>query len=424
MKKQLTWLNEWRLFLQQNALAQLTKLTSLTKLTHLIPPTPLNLEKRYRVNIGRPTRINLLLVGCGGTGSFAAHTLAQFAAWGNSAGLDVRLVFVDPDVVEPKNLVRQNFCQAEVGYPKAFTLAWRYTAAFGLKITPVVARFSASILEQHSPLYAPDHSLTVVIGAVDNAAARRDIAAAVTRQLEHRTACWWIDSGNERDSGQVLAGSSLEPEPLLSPLGYCTALPLPHLQEPGLLAERDRPDIDLSCAELGLLAEQSAMINRTMATWLGVYLYRLLQGRDLELMATWVNLAGGSVRSNPIRGGRLVKPDKPRRIPVRVAALPPPPAAPEPTAAETCPECGEAHLIEGTNDYYGATIAVRFCDHCTYRVEGCPECWGELEESTRQDDQGQPVPVIRCRECHWSGDLTRDIPRGRDLTGAGDDGDA
>jgi PRTRC genetic system ThiF family protein len=403
MKQHLAYLNEWRLFLQKRALTQLQKLYKPTSLTQL---AKLNLEKRYRVNIGRPTRINLLLVGCGGTGSFAAHTLAQFAAWGGGEGLDVRLVFIDPDSVEPKNLVRQNFCQAEVGYPKAFTLAWRYTAAFGLKITPVVARFSATILEQHSPLYAPDHSLTVVIGAVDNVAARRDIAAAVTRQLEHRTACWWIDSGNERDSGQVLAGGSLAPEPLLSPLGYCTALPLPHLQEPGLLAERDRPDIDLSCAELGLLAEQSAMINRTMATWLGVYLYRLLQSRDLDMMATWVDLAGGSVRSIPISGGRWVKPEKPRRIPVRVAALPTP-AAPE---TPVCPECGEAHLVEGVNDYYGAIIAVRFCDHCTYRVEGCPDCWGELEESTRRDDRGQPVPVIRCLECHWNGDLTRDIP--------------
>ena len=111
----------------------------------------INVNKQYRLEIGHPDRVAILLVGVGGTGSFVAHILAQLASWATTAGLDMRLYFVDPDVIEEKNLVRQNFCRAELGAPKAFTLAWRYTAAFGVNITPVVERFSAVMLDRYKP---------------------------------------------------------------------------------------------------------------------------------------------------------------------------------------------------------------------------------------------------------------------------------
>lgn len=207
----------------------------------------INVNKQYRLEIGHPDRVVILLVGTGGTGSFVAHILAQLASWAAAAGIDMRLYFVDPDTVEEKNLVRQNFCRAELGAPKAFTLAWRYTAAFGVTITPVVERFSAAMLDRYQPKYTTNGSLMIVVGAVDNVCARRDIAEAMTGHLQKwpwssgRDRLIWLDAGNERVNGQVLLGNSLAPEPLLSPLGFCTDLPLPHLQEPGLLADRDRP---------------------------------------------------------------------------------------------------------------------------------------------------------------------------------------
>ena len=57
--------------------------------------------------------ISLVLVGCGGTGSWLAPHVARVARlllekWQK----DVQVVFVDPDVVEEKNIYRQNFCHA------------------------------------------------------------------------------------------------------------------------------------------------------------------------------------------------------------------------------------------------------------------------------------------------------------------------
>lgn len=60
----------------------------------------ININKQYRLEIGHPDRVVILLVGTGGTGSFVAHILAQLSSWAAAAGIDMRLYFVDPDTVE------------------------------------------------------------------------------------------------------------------------------------------------------------------------------------------------------------------------------------------------------------------------------------------------------------------------------------
>ncbi len=412
----LNYLKQLILYLHQKTLTQLrrliqfTKLYKLTQLNKLPTLTKLNPTKQYRLDIGHPDRIVILLVGCGGTGSWAAHILAQLAVWAKGAGIDLRLYFVDHDRVEEKNLVRQNFCPAEIGFPKAFSLAWRYTAAFGLTITPVVEQFSAALLDRYRPAYSAQGTLTLVIGAVDNVCARRTIAEAITAKLEQNQGpggqhkYFWLDAGNERFSGQILIGNSLDPEPLLSPLGYCIGLPLPHLQEPSLLLDRDRPPVDLSCADLNLLEEQSAMINRAMATMIGLYLYRLLQSRDLCWRSSWLNLETGATKSNPINSGCVVAPTPPQRIPVTTPDQPRPTAAPPPAVldpeATVCPHC-DGTLIQGEDEWSGVLVGVRFCDSCTFREEFCPECGGHIVEAQSMIGN-EPQPSITCMECDWN----------------------
>lgn len=355
---------------------------------------PLLPSPRYRLDIGHPERVVILLVGCGGTGSFAAHSLAQLAVWAKGAGLDLRLYFVDPDVIEEKNLVRQNFCPAEIGQPKALSLAWRYTAAFGLNIIPVLKPFSADLLTRLQPQSSPQGTLTLLVGAVDNVAARRDMAQAITTRLAEVQGTpdklFWLDAGNEQWHGQVLLGNSLEPEPRLSPLGYCLSLPLPHLQEPSLLQDRLRPPTEnLSCAELTALGEQSAMINRAMATWLGVYSYRLLQSRDLDLRATFLNLKTGMTRSIPISEGRVVLPERPRLRPLR----------PVPADHAGCPDCG-GQRISGEDTWQGVIVGVRFCADCPWRAWVCPLCGGDLSEEGLEEN-GQLIPFLSCDACDW-----------------------
>jgi PRTRC genetic system ThiF family protein len=163
----------------------------------------MKINKRYRVEIGDYRRLVIMLVGCGGSGSFAALHLARLAYVAKQKNISLKLVFVDPDTVEEKNIGRQNFAPAEIGLNKAYALAGRHNLAFGLEIAAVAGQFKQSLAsEWRYNLHNGD--ILLLVGAVDNAAARRKIAGVSThRQI------WWLDAGNDLHSGQVLDRKSV-----------------------------------------------------------------------------------------------------------------------------------------------------------------------------------------------------------------------
>lgn len=70
----------------------------------------------------RPVKI--LLLGAGGTGGYVAPHLYRLM---HTLNRTVRINIVDGDLVEAKNLVRQNFCAAILAKNKAKVLATRYS---------------------------------------------------------------------------------------------------------------------------------------------------------------------------------------------------------------------------------------------------------------------------------------------------------
>src|SRR5690242_10750253 len=88
---------------------------------------------------GKP--FHLFLVGCGGSGSWLAPSLARLTRVLNDAGRRISLTFVDHDTVEEGNVPRQNFCYAEIGQFKAMALATRYSAAWGIEIRAITSPF-------------------------------------------------------------------------------------------------------------------------------------------------------------------------------------------------------------------------------------------------------------------------------------------
>jgi PRTRC genetic system ThiF family protein len=238
--------------------------------------------------------VNLVLVGCGGTGSWLAPAVARVGRLlRDSRGLDVRINFVDPDLVEEKNVYRQNFSNAEIGESKAFALAFRYGLSWGM---PIVAN-PRRLAEGKRWLPGGYEQTTVFLGCVDRASARQEIRDSMVG------GDWWIDCGNEADNGQVLIGckGEMPKEPFKLP-GYCSWLPLPSLQHPELLqgSEQSHSDLGLSCAELALRDSQGMAINQRMAAEAADYLVRLLITRDLQKMATYIDLASGVSRSTYI----------------------------------------------------------------------------------------------------------------------------
>ncbi len=244
--------------------------------------------------------LEIVLVGCGGTGSYMALHIGRILRVLTEMGKEVRATFVDPDVVEEKNLGRQFFCEAELGAPKALTLASRFGQAWGLDIAAVIDRFSSKL-----NIVKRNHltDLTLIVGCVDNAAGRKAIASTLKHNRPgDTTRVWYLDCGNHEESGQVLLGSVYDLKSctdLFKASTLCSALPSPTLQRPELLKARPE-ELDhnkLSCAELLAANLQSLNINARVASEAADMMTRLLVTRNLKRFACELNLAAGSMTS-------------------------------------------------------------------------------------------------------------------------------
>lgn len=246
---------------------------------------------------------SIVLVGLGGTGSVLARHVARTVYHMRQLGLQLprSIHFVDPDVIEEKNVGRQMFTVADVGKYKAETLARRFNVALGLNIRYHNTCYDCRTFERNS---------CIVIGAVDNHEARAAIA-----KTSHML---WIDSGNHYNAGQVIIGNT-DSLPMVRRdmevdendeaerehwrwLPYATTL-YPELLQP----DPDEPVANLSCADLVEQGSQHLLINELMAGIAAQYLYKVLFRQEIYSFMTFVDGDALNVRSVPIRnlGGYL-----------------------------------------------------------------------------------------------------------------------
>lgn len=216
----------------------------------------------------------VMVVGCGGTGGFAAEGLCRLLPPA------ARLVLVDHDRVEESNLRRQNFYREELGMFKAEALAQRLARKFGRTVGYSLNPFSNNLLEHN----------TLVVGCVDNVLARTSISKSVSDNSLYSRA-WWIDSGNADNWGQVLIGNaearwlrgSFDAEKEI-----CRYLPLPTIQQPALVVDDSS---EPSCAQS---VEQGPTINQAMAALVIEVVHRLIEG-TCTWMQLYVNLEVGTL---------------------------------------------------------------------------------------------------------------------------------
>lgn len=251
--------------------------------------------------------IALWLVGTGGTGSFLARHMCRLA-WllQTQHRKHVSVTFVDHDVVEPANVLRQDFCQPEIGLPKARALALRYTAAFGIEIQTILERFHPDMLARAQNSWK---TLTVICGAVDNAQARQALSEALlgnTRGYAQEVPqIWYLDCGNALEAGQVLLGTTNNREELADSFklpGYCRKLPSPVMQHPELLVPlpEELAEHIISCEQLLLVNAQSLMVNQQVAAYAAEMLYELLVTQRLRRFATYFHQPSGTAMSKYI----------------------------------------------------------------------------------------------------------------------------
>jgi PRTRC genetic system ThiF family protein len=255
----------------------------------------LDMEPTYRVVLPAAGELTVMLVGVGGTGSALAPALARLAIHLRDRGVGMKMVFVDPDVVERRNVWRQNFTEHEAGCFKADALAFRLNAAFGLDITAIPVPFSAERFDEWTAGRERRMGANLIISAVDNHLARREIAEVVATQNGR----WYgLDLGNEQHSGQVLLGNVTDPAVIkFDRLGLCTGLPSPYIQEPALLEPPPAAASPLSCADLTQREEQSLVVNQQVAALAAHYAHQFLVRRELTQMATTFSLEPPATRS-------------------------------------------------------------------------------------------------------------------------------
>ena len=235
----------------------------------------------------------VVLVGCGGTGSHLARSIARMVYSMKAAGQSVPEVrFIDPDVVETANVGRQLFTQAEIGLPKAEALGRRFNFCLGLSVGWFNEAFDPG---KHMDRYRG----TILLGAVDNYLARRSLAQA-DRVL-------WIDCGNHRNAGQVVIGTSNNRDDLLSQLGRLhdntiRNLPNAALLYPELLQPEPESDTapHVSCTELMHQQEQGVLVNGFVASIAAEYLRKLLHREPITTHQTTFSGDVLAMRSTPI----------------------------------------------------------------------------------------------------------------------------
>ena len=254
------------------------------------------------MNIPRPfdfhqTISEVVLVGLGGSGSQVARTLCRIVYDLRRRGHHTpSLKFVDPDLVEAKNVGRQMFTEADIGKPKAAVLGARFNIAMGLSITAYVELFDA---EKHASRYG-----TLVIGCVDNHMARLELS---------RVSGLWVDAGNERMSGQVSIGNTSNPAEVRRCIksDQFTHLPNVALLFPQLLEPETTPEpISVpapaaSCADLVETGDQALLVNDMIGIVAGEYIYKLLNRLPVLNFLTYVDTESLSMRSVPITAETL-----------------------------------------------------------------------------------------------------------------------
>lgn len=186
-----------------------------------------------------------VVVGCGGTGSILAEGLANMVAGYKK---NARMVLVDHDLVEEKNVFRQNFMPSEIGQNKAEALAFRLNLRFGLDIGALAQEVTKK----------PANDAAIYITAVHT----------VTPRKLFKDSRFWLDLGNDKSTGQAIFGTTSNASLLKQEAKnwnkqpYVMSLPNAYYRA-GMEKLKDELDVP-NCAD-NPYEEQGPLVNRMAA---------------------------------------------------------------------------------------------------------------------------------------------------------------
>lgn len=227
-------------------------------------------------------KITVLLAGCGGSGSFMLAELSHLHDLLTRLGHPgLKVVAFDPGVVREGNLGRQKFRVADLGLNKAECLIhyqrqWNGFTEWEGHATAL----TAPLLGNRFP--PKRDTPTILITAVDLPSVRKEFGSTL-KNYQHAP-CYWLDLGNDSDSGQVTLGR----------LGRSCELPNTYDL---FKAQYDQmqDDNSKSCSTAEALAKQDFGVNGAAAHHGATLLWRLLRHGGLDHHGVFFNVAKGEV---------------------------------------------------------------------------------------------------------------------------------
>lgn len=222
--------------------------------------------------------ITVLLAGCGGSGSFMIAELSHLHDLLTRLGHPgLKVIAFDPSVVRESNLGRQKFRVSDLGKNKAECLIhyqrqWNgFTRWEG---------HGTALTSNHLSKYMARGKGTILITAVDLPSVRADFGKC----KQYLSSAYWLDLGNDNDSGQVVLGR------LSNTYELPNSYDLFQSQYDGM-----EDDPSKSCSTAEALAKQDFGVNGAAAHHGATLIWRLLRHGGLNHHGVFFNVARGEV---------------------------------------------------------------------------------------------------------------------------------
>lgn len=158
----------------------------------------------YKSNL----RVRLTIVGCGGSGSQLLPHVMQLAS--NNQHKIEKIILIDGDDFEKKNIANQKCLDEEAGMNKADALAERFSYVYP-ELNGMITSYPHYIKDMNTLLklsYGGEYLVNILISCVDNNATRKLFNDAFELCNKEKKNMIYIDSGNGDINrvGQVIVG--------------------------------------------------------------------------------------------------------------------------------------------------------------------------------------------------------------------------
>lgn len=236
-----------------------------------------------------------IVIGAGGTGSYLVPNLLNFYKGLGEVGVNNKMLLIDGDVVEEKNLLRQGFLTYHLNDSKATAIVDTYAGLYpdmALESRHTFINSADSLLNIVTE-EIEDLTEVIMVSCVDNNYARLRMAVAqmMIKDKYPELSVTFVDSGNEEWHGQAIISHlsrtdnslfSYDNGMVLKRENYVPTLDNIFVRNATWTENLTRGDHEISCDDIAESHPQNVATNMTASSVIIMVLGNLLKGENLK----------------------------------------------------------------------------------------------------------------------------------------------